>query len=70
MWFPNCPLGFLLAARGAQPRNFVLEWFAVALTENGATALPLVADDTTHGDCLDEDPMLVWKPDRSVVGRW
>lgn len=38
--------------------------------ENGATALPLVADDTTHGDCLDEDPMLVWKPDRSVVGRW
>lgn len=48
--------------------NFVLGWFAVALTENGATALPLVADDTTHGDCLDEDPMLVWKSDKSVVG--
>lgn len=28
--------------------NFV----AIALTENGATALPLVADNATHGDCL------------------
>lgn len=27
---------------------------AIALTENGATALPLVADNATHGDCLKE----------------
>lgn len=39
--------------------NFDLEEFAqnsaVALTENGSTTLPLVADHATHGDFLDRD---------------
>jgi hypothetical protein len=58
-------LFLLLAARVRSLKISCWDGFSIALTENGATALPLVADDTTHGDCL-LIPVLVLK-DRSVV---
>jgi hypothetical protein len=55
---PVCGIFFFVAVvrsrgrkeSGARMGNFD----AIALTENGATALPLVADNATHGDCLKE----------------
>ena len=37
----------------------VVVGIAVALTENGSTTLPLIADHTTHGDCLNKKRRLI-----------
>ena len=41
---------------------------SVGLTENGTTALPLVADDATHGDCLERESISIVVGDGRING--
>lgn len=53
--YPGSPslLATRYSVRSVDRKSWQDGGLSIALTENGATALPLVADHTTHGDCLE-----------------